>query len=264
MSSAQVDDGADLVVVDALGDRDRERREDPRVGEPADRGVLDRPQVLAAVPAVRRLAEAVELEVDLDPIAELARARARNASSRAIRMPLVLRMTRVTLRSVAARMRSRMPGWTVGSPPDSIRASTWPPSRAIAASSDPQDVRAPARAGRRPGALTAKHVGHSRLQVSVTSIRTHAAVLGLEVAEAVEVAHRDRAGVGRAVGDDLAGRDPPLLEVLPERDVLLVQARRPRRGRAGRSGAGRRGRPSPRGCPGGCPSRSRCRGRGPR
>ena len=66
-----VDDRPDLVVVDALGDGHRERREDPGVGQPADRGVLDRPQVLAAVPAVRGLAEAVELEVDLDPVAQL-------------------------------------------------------------------------------------------------------------------------------------------------------------------------------------------------
>jgi hypothetical protein len=50
-------------------------------------------------------------------------------------------------------------------------------------------------------------------------------VLRLEIAEPVQVAHRDGPGVAGAVGDDLAGRDPPLLEVLPDGVILLVQAR---------------------------------------
>ena len=180
-----------------------------------------------------------------------------------MRMPLVLRTTRVTLRSVAARTRSRIPGCTVGSPPDSIRASILPPSRAIAASSVAHHVRAAGACRPTPGALDAKQVGHSRLHVSVTSIRSDAAVLGLEVAQAVEVAHRDRAGVGGPVGDDLPGGDPPLLELLPQRAVLLVQPDDLAVAAAADAGAGRPGRPSRRGCPGARPSRSRGRARGP-
>ena len=58
------------MVVDALGDRDGERREDPLRGEPAERLGLDVAQVLAAVIEVRLELEAVELEIDLDPAAE--------------------------------------------------------------------------------------------------------------------------------------------------------------------------------------------------
>src|SRR5205814_9964070 len=47
-----------------------------------------------------------------------------------------LRITRVTLRDVAASMISAISGWTVGSPPESMSASIRPPSRSIAVSSD--------------------------------------------------------------------------------------------------------------------------------
>jgi len=49
-------------------------------------------------------------------------------------------------------------------------------------------------------------------------------MLGLQVAKPVLVAHGDRPGVGQRVRDDLARRRSPLLEVLPERVILLIQA----------------------------------------
>ena len=75
----------------------------------------------------------------------------------------------MTFRSVAAAMISAIWGWTVGSPPESISASTRPPSRSMAASSDRRMCGS--RACRLiPGPLSAKQVGQWRLQFSVTSI----------------------------------------------------------------------------------------------
>ena len=51
-----------------------------------------------------------------------------------------------------------------------------------------------------------------------------ARVLRLEPAQAIGVAHRDRHHVVRRVLDDLARRHAPLLEVLPQAVVLVVQA----------------------------------------
>ena len=208
------------------------------------------------------LAKAVELEIHLDPVAQRASS-CRNASSRAIRMPLVLRTTRVTLRSTAARMISTISGWTVGSPPDSISASIRPPSRSIAVSSD---RRMCGQSGVPPTPGAAVGEAGRALQIAVLGDveQQDAAVLGLEVAEAVEVAHRDRPHVAGRVGHDLAGRDPPLLEVLPEGVVLLVQAHHLAVAALAVAAAGRPRRPSPRGCPGGCRSRSRPRDRDPR
>jgi hypothetical protein len=51
-----------------------------------------------------------------------------------------------------------------------------------------------------------------------------AGVLRLEIAEPVQITHRDRPDIRRPVWGDLARRDPPLLEPFPEADVLLVEA----------------------------------------
>jgi hypothetical protein len=51
-----------------------------------------------------------------------------------------------------------------------------------------------------------------------------AGVLGLEPPEPVRVAHRDGHHVVGGVVDDLAGRHAPLLEVLPQVVVLVVEA----------------------------------------
>ena len=135
----------------------------------------------------------------------------------------MFRTTRVTLRSVAAAMISTISGWTVGSPPDSISASTLPPSRSIAVSSERRMCGS--RACRlSPGPLSAKQVGQCRLQFCGDVEQQDAAVLRLEVAETVQVAHRDRPDVVGDVGRDLAGRDAPALQALPQVVVLLVQA----------------------------------------
>ena len=86
----------------------------------------------------------------------------------------------------------------------------------------PQDVR---QARELPHARSGRGKAGGAVEVAVLSDveQENARVLGLEVTEAVGVAHRDRGGVARAVGDDLPRRHPPLLERLPQVGVFLVQ-----------------------------------------
>ena len=162
----------DLVVVHALRHGHRERGEDPRVGQAPDRGVLDGAQVLAAVPEVRRLAEAVELEVDLDPVAEL-----RELGEEAV-VAGDTDAVRVEddPRDVALGRRpddlERSPGGLSARRPTASGRRPCPPSRAIAASSERRMCGQPARGGRPRGRWPRSRSGIARLQFSVTSIRT--------------------------------------------------------------------------------------------
>ena len=88
----------------------------------------------------------------------------------------------------------------------------------------PEDVREAGMAID-PGAAVRKARRAMQIAVLGDVDEQDAAVLGLEIAEAIHVAHRDGTGVAGRVGRDLTCRDAPLLEVLPEGVILLVEAR---------------------------------------
>ena len=191
-----VDDGADLVVVDALGDGHRERREDPLAGEPADRLGLHLAEVLAPVVEVGLELEPVELQVDLDPIAqprqfgqELVVARDPDAirvEDHARDVPLG--RGRDDLGDLG--MHRRLPAGQ--------HQRVDPAALALDRGVErPEDVREPG-VPVDPGAA----LGEARRAVQVAVLgdvdQQDAAVLGLEIAEPVHVAHRDRTGVAGA------------------------------------------------------------------
>ena len=165
--------------------------------------------------------EPIELEVDLDPSAE---------SCKAGQEPVVAR------------------------DPDAIRVEDDPRDLALGrriddledlrvdgrlAAAEHQDVHPPALAHDRrverphemgqPGeARDARSRGGEAgraVQVAVLGDveQEHARVLGLQVTEALGIAHRDRRVVAWPVRDDLPGRRSPLLERVPERVGLLVE-----------------------------------------
>ena len=171
---------------------------------------------------VRLLAEAIELEVDLDPVAH---------SSELGHEPIV------PGDPDAVRVEDDPGDVPFGGRPDDL--DDLGVDRRLAAGQH-QRIDLPAFAGDRRvegvdqvadlgvtiDARTADREAGRALEVAVLGDveQEDARVLRLQVAEAVQVAHRDRPSIAGAIGHDLAGRDAPLLEVLPEADVLLVQA----------------------------------------
>jgi len=104
---AEAHDRAELVVVDAALDRGGERHPDAGVGAPVERAQLLLVEQPAADGELRRVLEAVELQVDVN--ADLGQGR-RERGSRASRIPLVLSMTSLMPRALAAPSISRICG----------------------------------------------------------------------------------------------------------------------------------------------------------
>ena len=213
---------ADLVVVDPVGNDHRERREDARIGQALDGSRLHLPQVLAAVEQVRLELEAVELEVDLDAVAK---------PMQGVEEPVVLRdadAIRVEQHARHAPLDGglddlddlRVHRRLAAGEHQHVDLAALALDRGVERAEDVRQARVSAHVRARCG-----EAGRA-VEIAVLGDvhEQDARVLRLEPAQAIGVAHRDRHHVVRRVLDDLARRDAPLLEVLPEAVVLVVQA----------------------------------------
>ena len=218
----EVHDRPNFVVVHTFRDGHCQRGEDPLSGEAPDCLRLHLAEILAAMEQMGVQAESVELEVDLDTIAHAFQLGQElvvagdpdpvgvqdDTSDLALHSRLEdLGDLRVD-RRLPAREHQR------------VDAAALALDRGVERS---QDVRQSCVAVE-PRAAVREAGGAVEVAVLRHVQQQDATVLRLEIAQAVEVAHRDGPDVVRDVGRDLAGGDPPRLEALPQRMVLLVQA----------------------------------------
>ena len=218
----QVDDRADLVVVDAHRDRHRQRREDPGVRQRLHGLGLDPSQVRTAVVAVPLEVEAVVLQVDLDAVAVpsegLQHAGLAPGDRQAVGVdqhPHDVAFQQPVEQLAEPRVQRRLAAGQHDhvQPPVLARQPLVDVGQHLLHRHEAVDVRSgPGEAG---GARQVAGVG----QV----LQQDAGVLGLQLAEPLQVPRRRRGEVARCVGDVHLRRGRPPLQPVEDLGVLVVQ-----------------------------------------